>query len=48
MDVINWKKNKEVATICFELSRVPPFFEKWQVVIEFLCLLNKYNFKLIL
>ena len=29
-------------------SRVPSFFEKWQVVIKFLCLLNKYNFKLIL
>ena len=30
------------------LLRVPSFFEKWQVVIKFLYLLNKYNFKLIL
>ena len=29
-------------------SRVASFFQKWQVVIKFLCLLNKYNFKLIL
>ena len=27
---------------------MPSFFEKWQVVIKFLYLLNKYNFKLIL
>jgi hypothetical protein len=27
---------------------VPSFFEKWQIVIKFLCLLYKYNFKLIL
>ena len=30
------------------LSRMPSFFEKWQVVIKFLYLLNKCNFKLIL
>ena len=30
------------------ISRVPSFFEKWEVVIEFLCSLNKNNFKLIL